>query len=319
MALLIGCNKASSTGKRFRIAVIPKGTSHEFWKSVEAGARRAATENNAEITFKGPNSEGDTSGQITIMENALADGCDGICLAPLDGTALRKPVDQVLESHVPVVIFDSGLADMKGVTSFVATNNYHAGQRAGEYLAELLGGKGHVILMRYAINSKSTEEREQGFLDALAKAKDIDLLSSNKYGGPTEKESLELGENFLINFGDKIDGIFCPNESTTSGMLNALTKGNRQGMAGKIKFVGFDSSDNLVRGLAEGHLNGVVLQDPVQMGYDAVRTIVQKLEGKTVPERIEVPEALATTKNMNDPKIDKLLHPAKVGEEKASN
>ncbi len=167
-----------------------------------------------------------------------------------------------------------------------------------------------VVLMRYAINSKSTEEREQGFLDALAKAKDIELLSSNKYGGPTEKESLQLGEDYLINYGDKIDGIFCPNESTASGMLNALEH-DRQGLAGKIKFVGFDSSDNLVRGLKEGHLNAVVLQDPVQMGYDAVRIMVEKLQGKSAPEKIEVPEALATTKNMNDEKYDKLLHPLK--------
>jgi ribose transport system substrate-binding protein len=328
LAAAVGCTKtpadsgpggsASSTdsanagGKKLHIAVIPKGTSHEFWKSVEAGARRAAAENNVEMTFKGPNSEGDTAGQISIVETELANGCDGICLAPLDGKALRKPVTQVIETNVPVVIFDSGLDDMTGATSFVATNNYRAGQHAGKYMAELLGGKGRVVLMRYAINSKSTEEREQGFLDELAKSKEIELISSNKYGGPTEKESLQVGEDYLVNFGDKIDGIFCPNESTTSGMLNALEKGDRQGLAGKIKFVGFDSSDNLVRGLKAGHLKAVVLQDPVQMGYDAVRIMAQKLRGKgDIPAKIEVPEALATTENLNDPKIDKLLHPLK--------
>jgi ribose transport system substrate-binding protein len=326
MAAFVGCNKpapnsgaggsssgsnSADTGKKLRIAVIPKGTSHEFWKSVEAGARKAAAENGVEMTFKGPNSEGDSAGQIDVVETALANGVDGICLAPLDGKALRKPVDQALASNVPVMIFDSGLDDMNGITSFVATNNYRAGQRAGEYMIELLGGKGRVILMRYAINSKSTEDREQGFLDALAKSKDIELLSSEKRGGPTEKESLELGENFLINFGNKIDGIFCPNESTASGMLNALGKGDRQGLAGKIKFIGFDSSDNLVRGMKEGHLNAVVLQNPVQMGYDAVRVMADKLRGKMVPEKIEVPETLATTANMDDPKISELLHPKK--------
>jgi ribose transport system substrate-binding protein len=264
------------------------------------------------MTFKGPNSEGDTAGQISIMETELANGCDGICLAPLDGKALRKPVSQVIENNVPVVIFDSGLDDMNGVTSFVATNNYRAGQHAGKHMVELLGGKGRVVLMRYAINSKSTEEREQGFLDELAKSKEIELISSNKYGGPTEKESLQVGEDYLVNFGETIDGIFCPNESTTSGMLNALEKGDRQGLAGKIKFVGFDSSDNLVRGLKAGHLKAVVLQDPVQMGYDAVRIMAEKLRGKgDIPAKIEVPEALATTENLNDPKIDKLLHPLK--------
>ncbi|HEV3416905.1 MAG TPA: substrate-binding domain-containing protein [Pirellulales bacterium] len=299
-----------SGGKKFRIAVIPKGTGHQFWKSVEAGARKAASETGAEITFKGPTGEGDTTGQIQIVENFLADGYDAICLAPLDAVALRKPVDEAIKNNVPVIVFDSELKDMTGITSFVATNNYHAGQRAGEYLTELLGGKGRVILMRYNINSASTEAREQGFLDALAKSKGIELLSSDKHGGPGEADSVKLGEDFLLNFGEKIDGIFCPNESTASGMLTALKKDSR-GLAGKIKFVGFDSSDNLVGGLKDGHLNAVVLQDPVQMGHDAVQTAVQKLRGEKVPEKIEVPEALATTKNLSDPKIDSLLHPAK--------
>ena len=241
----------------------------------------------------------------------MADGYDGICVAPLDAVALRKPVDQALENKVPIVIFDSALKDLHGVTSFVATNGYRGGERAGKHLAELLGGKGRVILMRYQINSASTEAREQGFLDALAKFTDIELVSSNKYGGPKEQDSLELGENLLATYGTQLDGIFCPNESTTSGMLTALERDSR-GLAGKIKLVGFDSSDNIVRGLKERHLNAIVLQDPVQMGYDAVRVMVEKLKGRTPPEKIEVPEALATTDNMSESKINALLHPLKV-------
>ena len=305
-----GTSTTGAGGKTFRVAVIPKGTGHQFWKSVEAGARKAAAETGAEIIFKGPTGEGDAAGQIQIVENALADGYNAVCLAPLDALALRKPVNKALKSNVPVIIFDSRLTDMSGITSFVATNNKLAGQRAGEYLAKLLGDKGNVILMRYNIGSASTEEREQGFLDAMAKFKDIKLLSSDKHGGPGEHESVVLGEDLLAKFGDKVNGIFCPNELTASGMLIAL-EGDSRGLAGKVKFVGFDSSDNLDRGLKEGHLDAVVLQDPVQMGYDAVKTAVKKLRGESVPQRIEVPEALATTKNMTEPKIDALLHPAK--------
>jgi ribose transport system substrate-binding protein len=303
--------KSTTAGKKFRIAVIPKGTGHQFWKSVEAGARRAESEFGVTIAFKGPTGEGDAADQIKVVESFVADGYDGICLAPLDGVALRKPVEQSIANDIPVVIFDSALKDSTGITSFIATNNYRGGQRAGEYLAELLGGKGKVILMRYQINSASTDAREQGFLDAVGKFKEIELVSSDKYGGPTEAASVALGEDLLLKFGDKLDGIFCPNESTASGMLTALERDQR-GLAGKVKFVGFDSSDNLVRGLKEGHLHATVLQDPVQMGYDSVRTMAEKLQGKPVSDKIEVPEALATTKNMNDPKIDALLHPEKV-------
>ena len=322
VAGLVGCSKTgtspanakgggtASAGKKLRIAVIPKGTGHQYWRSVEAGAEKAAAETGATIIFKGPTGEGDTAGQIQIVENELADGCDAICLAPLDDTALRKPVQQAIDAKVPVVIFDSGLKDMTGVTCFVATDNKHAGRHAGEFMVKLLGGKGNVIMMRYAINSKSTEDREQGFLDALSKAKGIKLLSANKYGGPNESDAVTLGENLLQDFGGKVNGIFCPNESTASGMLTVLDHDHPQ-LAGKVKFVGFDSSDNLIGGLKSGHLDGIIVQDPVKMGYDAVKTAVEKLHGQKVPAKIDEPDTLATGKNMHDPKIDALLHPIK--------
>ncbi len=308
---LAGCNPSSSGPKKLRIAVIPKGTGHEFWKSVEAGARKAEKEFGVEVAFKGPTGEGDTSEQIKIVENFLVEGYDGICLAPLDAVALGKPVQQAVGQKIPVVIFDSGLKDSSGITSFVATNNERGGERAGEYLAKtLLGGKGKVILMRYQINSASTEAREDGFLKAIEKYRGIELISSDQHSGADEAKAVALGEQLLLNMGDRVDGIFCPNESTTSGMLTALER-DRRGLAGKVKFVGFDSSDNLIRGLKSGHLQAVVLQNPFQMGYDAVRVVVEKLRGKTPPEKIEVPEALATSENYREPEIDSLLHPLK--------
>jgi ribose transport system substrate-binding protein len=321
---LVGCNKSApnpgtggstsgsnsaDTGKKLRIAVIPKGTGHQFWKSVEAGAQKAAAENNVEIVFKGPTGEGATADQIKMVENAVVNGFDGICLAPLDGKALRTPVKQAIDEKIPVVIFDSGLEDSTGITSFVATNNYRAGQVAGEHLAKLLGEKGKVILIRYQLNSASTEAREKGFLDAIGKHKQIELLSDLE-AGADEAKAVERSESQLLKFGDQVDGIFCPNESTASGMLTALERAGK-GLAGKVKFVGFDSSENLIRGMKDGHLNAVVVQNPVQMGYDAVRVMVEKLRGKSVPDKIEVPETLATTENMDDPKVSVLLHPKK--------
>ena len=174
---------AGEQGKKFRIAVIPKGTSHDFWNSVKAGADQAAEELNVDITWKGPQSESQIDRQIEIVENYVNAGYDGICLAPSNAVALRQPVELALEKNVPVVIFDSGLADLSGVVSYVATNNYRGGQRAGEHLAKLLGGAGGVILMRYDVGSESTEEREQGFLDAIGKFEKIELLVSDRYAG----------------------------------------------------------------------------------------------------------------------------------------
>ena len=212
LAFTVGCGGSASSeraeDRTLRIAIIPKGTSHDFWYSVRAGVRRADEElADVEVTWKGPVSEGDTSDQIKIVESFIADAYDGICLAPLDARALRRPVEQAMQNGVPVVIFDSALEDPSGIVSYVATNNYRGGKRAGEYLAELLDGQGQVILMRYAINSQSTEEREQGFLDALAEFPEIKLLSVDKYAGPDERGAIELSENLMANFGDEVAGI----------------------------------------------------------------------------------------------------------------
>lgn len=310
-----GCSKppdidhTSRIGK-LRIAVIPKGTSHEFWLSVLAGARRAEEEfEGIEVTWKGPPSEGNTAEQIQIVESFIADGYDGICLAPADAIALRKPVEQALAMGIPVVIFDSGLDDLSGVVSFVATDNHHGGLTAGHHLAELLGGEGDVILMRYELNSASTTAREEGFLEAINKYEDIQLLSADKYAGPDEAGAIALAEDLLSNYQDEVDGMFCPNQSTASGTLTVLSRQFPE-LAEKIRLVGFDSGPNIAEGIETGAMQGTVLQDPVQMGYDAVRVMVDHLKGQPVNDRIETQEVLATPHNKDTETVRTLLYPA---------
>jgi ribose transport system substrate-binding protein len=125
---------------KYRIAVIPKGTTHEFWKSVHAGAARAAREaGNVEIFWKGPLQENDAEGQINVVQEFITKKVDGMVLAPLDSQALVAPVKDAQQQGIPTVIFDSGLADESTIVSYVATDNYHGGVLAAHRLAEVLG------------------------------------------------------------------------------------------------------------------------------------------------------------------------------------
>jgi ABC-type sugar transport system substrate-binding protein len=126
---------------KYRIAVIPKGTTHEFWKSVHAGADRAAKEaGNVEIFWKGPLQENDTEGQINVVQEFITKKVDGIVLAPLDSQALIAPVKDAQQSGIPTVIFDSGLGDESTIVSYVATDNFEGGALAARRLAEVLEG-----------------------------------------------------------------------------------------------------------------------------------------------------------------------------------
>ncbi len=307
----LGCGKAAPVGAgKPVIAVIPKGTTHEFWKSIHAGAVKASRELNVDILWKGPLKEDDREAQIAVVEDMISRGVTGIVLAPLDDTALRVPVANAVRAGIPVVIIDSDLKS-EDYVSFVATDNYRGGQLGGERLAELLGGKGRVVMLRYQEGSASTMNRERGFLDAIARHKDIQVVSANQYGGATTESAYKASENLLTPLknaqgGLNIDGIFCPNESSAFGMLRALQDG---GFAGKVKFVGFDSSIKLVEALKADHILGLVLQNPMKMGYLGVKTMVEHLEGRQVPRRVDTGVTLVTRENMDEPQIKELLQP----------
>lgn len=309
-----GCGqRTAQTGgsSSLTIAVIPKGTSHIFWQSIHAGANQAAKElGGVEIIWRGPLREDDRDSQVSEVEGFVTRGVSGIVLAPLDEVALVGPVSDATRRKIPVVIFDSGLKSDDYV-SFVATDNLKGGQLGGERLAETMKGKGKVVLLRYAEGHDSTAKREDGFLEAMKAHADIEVVSSNQYVGADVEGAYKRAESILSTYKKPdgslgIDGIFCPNESSTFATLRVLQD---NGWAGKVRFVGFDSSENMVKGLHDRALDGLVVQDPVKMGYLSVKSIVAHIKGQPVERRIDTGVHVATPDNMEQPEIKALLHP----------
>lgn len=300
--------KSADSKKIYRIAVIPKGTTHEFWKSVHAGAENAAKElGNVEILWKGALLENDRNGQIGVMQDFITKNVDGIVLAPLDSQALVPYVAEATEEKIPVVIFDSGLNDTSNIVTYVASDNFKGGAVAARRLAESLNGEGEVILLRYNPGSESTQQREDGFLETLAKEfPKIKVISSNEYSGTTPASSLDKATQLLNKYKDQVDGIFAVCEPNAQGTLGALREAE---LAGKVKFVAFDPNAELIQGLENGHVTGIVLQDPVKMGYEAVKAMMNHIQGKPVEKRIPTGEYVATPENMNDAQMQKLLKP----------
>ena len=314
LVFLSGCG--SDSGKLVKdgleIVVIPKGTTHEFWKSIHAGAIKAKQELEAEgqsikIIWKGPLKEDDRDEQIKVVENFITRGVDGMVLAPLDNKALVRPVETASNAKIPVVIIDSGLESNK-YASFVSTDNYVGGKMGGDYLGKLIGGKGNVLMLRYAVGSASTTNREQGFLDAIKENyPDIKILSSDQYAGATRELAYTASQNLLSRYNTEVNGIFCPNESVTVSMTKALRdlgKGN-----GKVKVVGFDTSVQSLRDLEAGDVQGLVVQNPVGMGYLGVKTLVSQLGGAVVEKRIDTGVAMVTKDNMSESEMQELLNP----------
>ncbi len=298
--------------KAYKLAVIPKGTTHVFWKSVHAGALRAAEELgqeglDVEILWKGALLENDREGQINLVQDFVAQGVDGIVLAPLDSTALVPAVREAKNAGIPTVIFDSGLADESVTVSYVATDNFNGGALAAREIARRLDGKGNVILLRYNVGSESTEQREEGFLQTIRNEfPNLKIISDDQYSGITPLEAQNKALEVLNQFGDRVNGMFAVCEPNTVGVLGAL---DQEGLAGKVIFVGFDPGPQLVPAMAEKKIHGLVLQDPVAMGYLSVKTLVKHLRGEPVEKRVATGEVMATPENMDEPRIKELLNP----------
>jgi ribose transport system substrate-binding protein len=288
-----------------QIAVIPKCTTHVFWKAVEGGAREGAKEAGAEMIWKGSLKEDDPAQQIQIFEQFVAEDVGGIVLAPIDDAALRRPVAAAMQKGIPVVIMDSAFKGepLKDFVCTVSTNNRRAGEMAGEQLGKLLHGKGKVVLFRYKEGSASTSQREAGFLEAIKRFPEIQVIVDNRYSGTTISEAHSAALNMLDKLKEA-DGIFCSNEPSTLGMLLALKQNN---LAASKKLVGFDTSPGLVEGLKSGEIKALVAQNPKKMGREAVQALVSKMQGETVNAVIDSGAAVVTKENLGTSEIQALL------------
>ena len=305
VVMLSGCGRSEQEKNITTLAVIPMGTTHEFWKSIHAGARKASQELGVSIVWKGPLKEDDRDEQIQIVETFIAAGIDAILLSPLDDRALIQPVREAKNMGIPTIIFNSALQE-NFHESFVSTDNYRGGVLGAEHIGRLLEGKGSLILVRVHEGSEGSTKREEGFLDTIkTNYPDIDILSDNQYGGITTESAYSTCENLLNRFS-RVDAIFTPNESTTFGCLRALQD---RGLAGSVTFVGFDSSEKLIEALEKKELAGLVVQDPVKMGYLSVKIAVSCLKGEPFDKFIDTGVNLATPENMNEPDIRALLSP----------
>ncbi len=298
--LAASCNRQQQR----RIAVIPKGTADVFFQSVHAGAAAAGQQFHEEILWDGPPRETEYSRQLEIIDSMLNRHVDGIVVAAADRTSLNASLERASRENIPVVIFDSGV-DSTNYVSFVATNNYEGGQAGGRKLGQLLNGKGTVAIVNHAPGSASTMDRERGFRDVLAKEFPGLAIVAEQYSMADRAKGMAATENILTAHPD-LGGIFTSAEPASVGAAQALKS---RGLAGKIRLVGFDSSEGLVDDLKAGVIDALIAQDPFKIGFEGVRAVTEKLDGKTPEKKIDLSAAVITKADLDRPEIQQLLHP----------
>ncbi|MCX6623934.1 MAG: substrate-binding domain-containing protein [Acidobacteria bacterium] len=296
--LMGGCSR----DRKRVIGVVPKSTSHVFWVTVENGARAAGKELGVTIEWNGAQTESDITRQIQIVDSMITRRVDGIAVAASERKALVQVLDRAAAAGIPVTVFDSGL-DSENYLTFISTNNYEAGRMGGRKLAELLGGKGKVAILLHAPGSLSTMDRERGFEDVLREEFPKLQIVARQYGMADRAKSVASSENMLTAHPD-LDGFFASSEPSASGVSLALVA---RGLGGKVKFVAFDASESMIADMRRGVISATVVQDPYRMGYESVRTLVDKLNGRTPPKRMDLNARVIDKSDLDKPDVIKLL------------
>ncbi len=285
-----------------RIAVVPKGMVHDFWLTVKAGADAAAKKGGAEVLWKGPSSETQIAEQVAILEDFINQKVDAIVMAACDAKGLIPTVQKAVDAKIPVITIDSGI-DSDLPVSFVATDNVKGAAAAGKTLARLIGEKGTVGMIPFVAGAGTSNLREKGFKEEIAKHPMVEL-GPILYSESDVAKGMQATEDMLT--AARIAGIFAANEPGAVGAAQAL---EQKGLAGKVKLVAFDAAPSEIEALKKGTIQALIVQNPFRMGYDGVATALQVIKGEQVPKRIDTGVTIVTKENLNKPEVRKLLKP----------
>jgi ribose transport system substrate-binding protein len=300
LATSIGCRQ---TGQKV-IGVVPKATSHLFFVSVHAGVDRAARDFGVKVVWNGPNDETEYTRQMEIVDAMVAQRVSALAISATDERALAAPLERAIRAGIPVTVFDSGV-QINDYVSFIATDNYAAGSTAARRLAALMGGKGKAGMVMQKPGGTSTELRERGFEATMAKEFPAITIAARQYGMADFARSRAAAENILTAVPD-LGGIFASSEAASRGSIQAIES---RGLSGKVKLITFDWSDAHIQALKKGTIDVMLVQDPFRIGYEAVKSLVEKLDGKAPPRRMDLPAREITRADLEKPDVKALLFP----------
>jgi ribose transport system substrate-binding protein len=293
------------------IPVIVKDTTSFYWQTVIAGARKAGQDLGVKIVELGAQSESDVSGQISILEIAVASSPAALVIAPAQFAALGRPIDEAAKK-VKIIGIDSA-ADTAALTSMLTTDNVQAGRIAADILAERIqktyaDAEGDVALITSLPGVAALDQRAKGFKEQIAaKYGALDIVAEKVADGHAASARQIMAE--IITAHSELRGVFASNLIMAQGAAEAVAESKTNKTGDKINLVGFDWDDQLVKFLHDGTIAALVVQDPFRMGYEGVRTALSASKGEQVPSNIDIGASLITKANMSSTRSQELLNP----------
>jgi len=305
-AALVACSPTGNipnSEKPLTIDMIVKMERGDYWNTIRMGAEVAAKEYNVTLNFLAPNQENDYRQQIELMQESIMRRPDAIVLAASDYEALGQVTDQSSYYNIPVISMDSEVASTK-IKTYVGTNNYEAGQKAAKRLSELTGGYGEIGIINFVKGARSTDEREEGFLDYMARFSGIEIVDI-VYSGSDESLAYELTRKMLHDH-PRLRGLVSLSAESSIGAGLAVQE---MGYGGIVNMITFDNPSEMLELLQEGTIQAMVVQNPFNNGYMAVYAAVQAARGVKLNDKTPTDAKLIDLDNMLWPENQKLMFP----------
>lgn len=285
------------------IDLIVKMNQGDYWNTLKSGAEAAAKEFNVMLHFLAPNHEDDIPGQIELVNQSIQNRPDAIILAASDYMGLAQATDRIAYENIPIISIDSEVGSAR-VKTYVGTNNYEAGQLAAKRMIELIHESGQIAVMNFVEAAKNANQREEGFQDYVARFPNVRVVDI-QYSQSNQRNAEEITRRWLAQY-PSLDGIVALNAESSIGVGREV---QRSGHGGRVKVIAFDSPPETMGLLQDGVVQALVLQNPFNNGYLAVKYAVDIIEGRNVPERIDTGVKLIDLDNMLWPENQKLLFP----------
>lgn len=306
LMMLAACTPSGSipgSDKPLMIDMVVKMDRGDYWNTIRMGAEVAAKEYNVELNFLAPSQENDYKQQIELMQESIVRRPDAIVLAASDYEALGQVTDQTSYYNIPVISMDSEVASTK-VKTYVGTNNYEAGQAAAKRLSELTGGRGEIGIINFVKGARSTDEREEGFLDYMARFPEIQVMDI-VYSGSDESLAYDLTCK-MLQLHPRLNGIVSLSAESSIGAGLAVED---MGYSGIVNMIAFDNPSEMLELLQDGTIQAMVVQNPFNNGYMAVYAAVQAAHGAKLSDKIPTDVKLIDLDNMLWPENQKLMFP----------
>lgn len=277
VASLAGCQTKEETSGSQKLALIVSTLNNPFFVTLKEGAKAKAKEMGVELIVL--DSQNDSARELSNVEDLLTQGVDLILINPTDSDAVGNAIKTANKKDIPVITLDRG-ASSGDVVTHVASDNIAGGVMAGEYIVELLDGKGKVIELEGIAGTSAARDRGEGFNKAI-EASSIQVVAKQVADFDRTK-GLSVMEN-ILQAQAEIDAVFAHNDEMALGALKAIEVSGRN-----IIVVGFDATDDAVNSVKAGEMSATVAQQPEMIGSLGVENAMKTLKGEQLKSYIPV-------------------------------